>query len=184
MKVLDHRSSCVVKWYFGSEEALNMGKPKEKEDWEKAAELAKIPMADDLDVLNEFESTEAVPEEFIELVFGRSTVVNSAVATFSQLVEIKRIADSMEKIAKTAKDWAGDQLLLALAMSEHDRVRLDAAGTLLKVGNGRSASKIEPTKLLEQGVSVDQIKAATVEGKPYSFAQIVPAGKKGNNDGE
>jgi hypothetical protein len=158
-----------------------MAKPRVKEDWEKAAELAAIPLADTLDILKEFEAIEAPPAEllaWLDLQYG----TNVSVSSFRELVEIKKHADQLEKMAKLAKDWAGDQLLLALAMSEHDRVRLDAEGTLLKVGNGRSASKIEPTKLLEQGVSVDQIKAATVEGKPYSFCQIVPVKGNGNAD--
>lgn len=46
-------------------------------------------------------------------------------------------------------------------------------GYVVKIGKGRSADTISATKLVEQGVSLDIIAAATVEGKPYTYAQIV-----------
>jgi len=154
-----------------------MPKPK---DYKKMAEDLSIPMADTLPALQEFEAVDDIPTEIIEWLGNNAhSVVQTGPVTFEMLVAVKKAADELEKMGKIAKDWAGEQLLLALAMSEHEKVRLDAEGTVLKVGYGRSGSKIDATKLLAQGVTVEQIQNATVEGNPYSFAQIVPAKKEG-----
>lgn len=127
-----------------------------KPKWQKEAEDAAIPMAADIPILQEFESVD-----------------DHWPGDFATLASRKRFLDVIIKTYEEEKKAIGEQLLLALAMAEVDRVKLDTDGTILKVGHGRSASKIEPTKLLEQGVTVEQIKAATVEGVPYDFAQIV-----------
>lgn len=129
--------------------------------WQKAAEDANILAADSLEVLVEFVSPEDHP-------------IVGVAYTFAELVARKAKLDVELKRGEIEKKWIGDQLLLALAMAEQDRVRLDEQGTILKVGHGASASSISATKLLEQGVTVEQIQAATQPGTPYSFAQIVP----------
>lgn len=53
-------------------------------------------------------------------------------------------------------------------------------GLKLKIGNGRTASSVSVTKLLELGVPLTTIQEATVDGKPYTFCQIErPRAKKG-----
>lgn len=142
-----------------------MGKAKPK--WQADAEKANIPMAADISTLQEFESVdETYP------------------GTFLELVERKKYLDITIKEYKEENKAISDQLLMALAMTELDKVKLDMDGTILKIGNGRSPSRIIPTKLLEQGVTVDQIKAATVDGSPYSFAQIMLPGQKEEADHE
>jgi hypothetical protein len=66
-----------------------------------------------------------------------------------------------------------------LTSAEAPKVEL-WAGLKLKIGNGRSASTISATKLLELGVPLETIQAATVEGTPYTYAQIErPKAQKG-----
>ena len=64
-----------------------------------------------------------------------------------------------------------DQLLVAARASEITKVTL-WAGMTFEIRNGRSASKLQPTKLLEQGVTIEQIQAATEEGTPYQYVQV------------
>lgn len=46
-------------------------------------------------------------------------------------------------------------------------------GLVAQIGKGRGASRIDPAKLLELGVPMDTILAATVEGEEYTYSQIV-----------
>lgn len=55
-------------------------------------------------------------------------------------------------------------------------------GIVLKVGNGKTGSKLSTQKLVEKGVSIDLIAECTEEGSSYTFAQFVypkPAKVKG-----
>jgi len=133
-------------------------------NFKDAARDANTPAADTIEFLRDFESLERNPN-------------SDQTMTFTQLVEKKQELDAMEKLVEREKKWVGDQLLLALGCSGEERVKVLDGNYVLKVGNGRSASKIEPTKLLEQGVTVEQIQQATTEGKPYSFAQIIKVGE-------
>lgn len=116
-----------------------------------------------------FESVEGFKEFVSEPNPG---IEGNPTMTVAQLVENKRILDKVKKETEERLSWVGGQLLLAMATSGVEKAKLED-GAILKVGYGRSASKIEPTLLLAQGVTVDQIQAATIEGTPYSYAQIL-----------
>ena len=133
-------------------------------DWKKQAADANVPEADKIEVLRDFEALEANP-------------VTGEEMTFAQLVSRKHEIDKLEKDIASEKKWIGEQLLFALGMAEQERVKVLGGHWVLKVGYGRTASKIEPTKLVELGVSVEDIQAATKEGTPYSFAQIIKFGE-------
>ncbi len=139
-----------------------------KAKWQKEAEEAAIPAFEAVEGFREFISD---PDPFIE--DGGQPIT----LTVEELVGKKRTLDMVKKETEERLQWVGGQLMIAMAAAEVEKVKLQDGATL-KIGYGRSADKIEPTKLLEQGVTVEQIKAATVEGKPYSYAQILQP-KKG-----
>ena len=91
--------------------------------------------------------------------------------TFDQLVMRKDALDQIKKHAESELRVVADALLLMMNAREQKKVGL-WDGMTFEVREGRSASKLEPTILLEQGVALEVIQAATVEGTPYQYVQI------------
>lgn len=96
---------------------------------------------------------------------------------FRALVQQKQFYDAQKKSAEDKLKEIGPEIEAMLTASEVDKVTYED-GWQVKIGRGRAADKIVATKLIELGVSVDVLAAATEEGKPYTFAQLV-APKKG-----
>lgn len=86
-------------------------------------------------------------------------------------LELKRKLDAVKKYTEAKLKELGQEIEIALIAEGVDGVMWD--GCVVKQGRGRAGDKIVATKLVEQGVSLDVIAAATEEGKPYTFAQIV-----------
>lgn len=126
-----------------------------KSDWKKQAEESAIPEINTIEPLVKFETNDG-----------------DGILTINQLIDEKVALDEQKKVAEERLKWLGEQLTLALATSGVEKVRI-RDGMVLKIGYGKSPSKIEPTLLLQNGVTVEQIQASTVQGKAYSFAQIV-----------
>lgn len=92
---------------------------------------------------------------------------------FIMIVDEKIALDAQKKIIEDRLKAIGPDIEAYLTAESVDKV-LYEGGFQVKIGRGRGADKIEATKLVEQGVPIDVIAAATVEGKPYTFAQVVP----------
>lgn len=95
---------------------------------------------------------------------------------FRNLVERKRAADAQKKAAEGELALIGPEIEALLTASEVDKVAYDE-GWQVKIGRGRAADKLVATRLVELGVAIDVIAAATEEGRPYTFAQLVPPPK-------
>lgn len=91
---------------------------------------------------------------------------------FNELVTEKATLDIQKKVAEERLKEIGPEIEAMLMGAGVDAVGW-GEGFTVKIGRGRAADKIVPTRLLEAGVTVEQIAAATEEGKPYTFAQIV-----------
>lgn len=129
-----------------------------KTELEKMAAQASMPQDTQIKALMKFVAIREVDGELQE--WG-----------YKELLDAKIHLDEATKTMEEQKKWVSDQLKSALELVGKEAVKI-RDGMVLKIGRGATASKIEPTKLLEQGVTVEQIQAATVPGKPYTFAQI------------
>jgi hypothetical protein len=85
---------------------------------------------------------------------------------------VRRTAlDTIKKWAEEELKTMNEELLLLMNEADQDKVRL-WDGMRLERRASTTASKIEPTKLLEVGVTLDQIQSATVQGRPYQYVMI------------
>lgn len=84
---------------------------------------------------------------------------------------LKRRLDAVVKFAEAKRKELAADIEIALIGEGVEAVTWD--GCVVKQGKGRAGDKIIATKLVELGVSVDIIAAATLPGEPYTFAQIV-----------
>lgn len=89
---------------------------------------------------------------------------------FAKLVREKRALDREKKqIEERAKEKAED-LLAMMVVAKVERVAVD--GVPVSVVHGRGASRIDPQRLLANGVSADTITASTVPGKEYDYINV------------
>lgn len=89
---------------------------------------------------------------------------------FHRVVERYRSASAAEKEAKQEKDEAGKDLMAMLASVGRDKV-LDGS-IPVTVCSGKSASRLDPKKLYELGVSEDLIARATILGNEYQYVLV------------
>lgn len=87
-------------------------------------------------------------------------------------LKLKRKLDMAKHYCEAQLKLINPEIEIGLIASDVKGVRWD--GCLLKQGNGRSPDRISATRLVELGVPIDTIAAATVEGKTFTFPQIVP----------
>lgn len=130
-----------------------------KQQLEKAAAEMNLPAWDSVNELAESEIT--------------ATGIDGEVTIYAFPDAIERRAEiktAMESLEKEMKE-INDQLLVAARAAEVTKVTL-WAGMTFELRSGRSASKLVATKLLEQGVTIEQITAATEEGTPYQYVQV------------
>lgn len=86
-------------------------------------------------------------------------------------IQLKRDLDVAKAWIEKRLKEIGPEIETALMAEDVDGVMWD--GCLVKIGKGRTGDKVSTTRLVELGVAIDIIAAATEEGKPYTFAQIV-----------
>jgi len=105
---------------------------------------------------------------------SQTNVVYSFDEAIKRRIEIKGMQD---KLAAEYKALNDELLLLMLAENQKKVALWD--GMTFEVRQGRGASKIEATILLEKGVPLETIQEATVEGVAYQYVQVnVPKTKK------
>lgn len=91
--------------------------------------------------------------------------------SFQELINIKDTAKLAREECERQEKAASDALLSFMLQAEVEKVALWDGWTFDK-REGRGASKIDSTKLLEKGVPLATIQESTVEGKPYTYVQI------------
>lgn len=132
-----------------------MAKSKLKQALDKA-QVEVLPKLADVDELAEF-----------QWELGANQTITS-MGLVEKWAELKAREKQVEEDIKFYKP-----LLMAIVeMSGHEKLDV-GKGRTLKIGRGSTPATINPTKLLEQGVTVEQIQAATEEGTPYTYPQIV-----------
>lgn len=114
-----------------------------------------------------WEEVDALLEAEVVFTMGDKTLT----LPFNEAVSMKNELDRHKKQIESELKELGENLKLAMLGAEQQKVRL-WDGMTFEVREGRSPSKLEPTKLLEQGVSIEQIQAATVDGTPYQYVLI------------
>lgn len=90
---------------------------------------------------------------------------------FEELVRTKDRLKTMREDLERQEKACADGLLMFMMQAEVQKVAL-WDGWVFDRREGRGASKIDSTKLLEAGVPLATIQGATVEGKPYTYTQI------------
>lgn len=90
---------------------------------------------------------------------------------FEALAREKDALDTVKKVTEERLKAVNKDLEAYLTGAEAEKVNL-WDGLKLKIGHGATASKISATRLLELGVALETILAATEGGTPYTFAQI------------
>ena len=106
-------------------------------------------------------------EEEVMLNLGGGEQVYS----FDALAIIKDQLDIKKKEAERQLRVVADALLLMMNAREERKVAL-WDGMTFEVRTGKTASKLEPTKLLEHGVALEVIQASIVPGDEYQYVQI------------
>ncbi len=89
---------------------------------------------------------------------------------FSDAVKRYQEASALEKEGKAAKDEAGKEIVAALAAAGREKVMY--GDVPVSMVEGRSASRLDPKRLLSKGVSADVIAACTVQGGTYTYALV------------
>lgn len=91
--------------------------------------------------------------------------------TFENLVKAKMETKAKIELLEKKDRAFSDALLSFMIRAEQTKVHL-WDGKKFEVREGRSASKLDSTRLLEKGVPLETIQYATVDGKPYQYVQI------------
>lgn len=89
---------------------------------------------------------------------------------FAEMVERKIAADKVKKEAEAELELVKGEI--EAYMAAVDQTKVGFGRLVVERRSGTTASAISATKLLEQGVSVDQIAEATTPGRQYTFIQI------------
>ena len=107
--------------------------------------------------------------------------VNDVVYDFADIIDVRdSLKAEIDRQTAELKE-INDQLLVVARAAGIQKVKLWGSMTF-ELRNGRSASKLVATKLLEQGVTIDQIQAATEEGAAYQYVQVnKPKPKQADN---
>lgn len=95
---------------------------------------------------------------------------------FTALVTERQHHKSIEDNAKRQRADC-DKRIEAMLLMTSDSARVQVDQFTVQRVTSRSASKLEPRKLLELGVSAGTIQQATVEGKPYSYVLVTGGGE-------
>jgi hypothetical protein len=96
--------------------------------------------------------------------------------TFIKLVEELQGVNEIKSTAE-AESRRLNGLLQSMWADVGHKTVLDN-GTKVTLVTSKSADRIEAVSLIEQGVSIDVIQKATVEGKPYKFVKVTPPKEK------
>jgi hypothetical protein len=128
---------------------------------EKAAEELALQSWDEVEALAESKVT----------ITGAGSGVETVELDFADAISLREELKSRIDTDTLKLKEINDNLLVAALGAEVQKVKL-WAGMTFEVRSGRSASKIVATRLLEQGVSLDQIQSATVEGSAYQYVQV------------
>lgn len=87
-------------------------------------------------------------------------------AACAKRYELKKLISQAEAEIKQLDETIGAALTAVGVKS------VEWKGRQVTQADGRSASRIIPAKLLENGVTAEQIEASTEPGKPYTYIQI------------
>jgi hypothetical protein len=90
---------------------------------------------------------------------------------FEATLHRRILLDQEKKRVEAELKEINEALLVEMLAADKKKVRL-WDGMTFEVRSGRSPSKIEATMLLEMGVALETIQAATVEGREYQFVQV------------
>lgn len=94
---------------------------------------------------------------------------------FANLVEQRQLSKSKEDSHKRIRedlDKRIEAMLLLVAMPNGTTPKLQCGEYVVQRVTNSGASKLEPKRLLELGVSTSVIQQATVPGKPYSYILV------------